>query len=276
MAKKNINEMSFLDHLEDLRWLFIRSTIAILICGLVAYFFNDFIFDKIIFGPKDPNFITYRFFCDLAKMFNMDESMCITEMPFTVQSRTMGGQFNADMWTAITAGFIISFPYILFEFWKFISPALYENERKNARTFIIVASFLFFVGVLFGYFLIAPLSVNFLGTYSISKEVHNDFDLDSYIGLIKTSSLACGLVFELPILMYFMAKLGVVSAAFLRKYRKISYVIILIIAAIITPPDVVSQTIVTIPIVLLYEISIFIVKWVRRKEPKEEIITANE
>ncbi|WP_306353531.1 twin-arginine translocase subunit TatC [Flavobacterium sp. '19STA2R22 D10 B1'] len=270
MAKKNKNEMSFLDHLEELRWLLIRSTIAIAVGGCVAYFFSDFIFNEIIFGPKDPNFVTYRFFCDLALKFGLDEGFCITEMPFDIQSRTMAGQFNAHIWTSITAGFIVAFPFILWEFWKFISPALYEKERKGARGFIITASFLFFIGVLFGYFLITPLSVNFLGTYNISKVVHNDIDLDSYISLVKTSTLACGLVFELPILIYFLTKLGLVTPEFLRKYRKISFVIILIIAAIITPPDVVSQTIVTIPLVILYEISIYISKWVINKQKKEE------
>lgn len=270
MIKKNRNEMSFLDHLEELRWLLIRSTLAIAIGGCVAYLFSNFIFDRIIFAPKNVNFITYRFFCDLSQKFGLDESFCITKIPFEIQSRTMGGQFSAHIWTAITVGFILSVPYILWEFWKFIEPALYERERKGARGFITVASFLFFIGCLFGYYLIVPLSINFLGTYNISEVVHNDIDLDSYIGLIKTSTLACGLFFELPILIYFLTKIGVVNPEFLRKYRKAAIVIILIIAAIVTPPDVVSQTIVTIPILILYEISIYISKWALNAKKTEE------
>lgn len=260
--ERNKKEMSFLDHLEDLRWLLIRSTIAIGIGAIIAYFFSDFIFNTIIFGPKDTHFITYRFFCNISQTFNLDDSFCISEMPFTIQSRTMGGQFSAHIWTAITAGFIISVPFILWEFWKFISPALYENEKKGAKSFIFYASILFFIGCLFGYFLVVPLSINFLGNYNVSNVVHNDFDLDSYIGLVKTSTLACGLFFELPILIYLLTKIGIVTPIILQKQRKIAIVIILIIAAIITPPDVISQIIVTIPILILYEISIFISKWV--------------
>jgi sec-independent protein translocase protein TatC len=266
MAKNKKNEMSFLDHLEELRWLLIRSSIAIVVFGSVAFFYSGFIFDKILFAPKDPNFITYRFFCKLANYFGMDKSMCVTEIPFQIQSRTMSGQFSADMWTAITVGLILAFPVVLWELWKFISPALHENERKNARGFVVIASFLFFIGVLFGYFVITPLSINFLGNYKVSESVVNSFDLSSYIDLITSTTFSCGLIFELPIIMFFLSKIGLVTPQFLRKYRKISLVIILIVAAIITPPDIVSQVIVTIPLMALYEVSILISAWVLKKE----------
>lgn len=272
MAKKGKNssgEMSFLDHLEELRWLLVRSTVAILVGACIAFTFSGFIFDEIIFAPKDANFITYRFFCDLANTYDLDKSFCIKELPFSIQSRTLDGQFSTDIWTAITAGFIIAFPFILWEFWKFISPALYSKERKYAVSFLITASILFFIGVLFGYFVIMPLSINFLGNYKISSVVENNIDLDSYLSLIKTTVLSCGLVFELPILMYFLAKIGIVSPGFLRTYRRYAYVIILIIAAIVTPPDVVSQIIVTIPLVILYEVSIFIAAKVQKNKDRE-------
>jgi len=262
---KNLGEMSFLDHLEELRWLLIRSTIAILICGAVAFFFSDFIFDQIIFGPKNPNFVTYRFFCELSQKFGMD-SLCVTEIPIRIQSREMGGQFSAHMWTSITAGFIIGFPFILWEFWKFISPALYSNEKKYAKLFIVIASLLFFVGVLFGYYLIAPLSVNFLANYQVSKEIFNDIDLSSYISLMRSSTVASGLLFELPVLIYFLTKFGLVTPQFLRTYRKYTLVIVLILSAIITPPDILSQVIVAIPIMILYEISILISAMVVKKQ----------
>lgn len=268
MAKKNLSEMSFLDHLEELRWMLIRSTIAILICATVAFFFSDFIFDEILFGPKNVDFITYRFFCDLSQEFGLDKSLCVTEIPMRIQSREMGGQFSAHMWTSITAGFILGFPFIIWEFWKFISPALYEKERKYAVLFIVTASVLFFTGVLFGYFMIAPLSVNFLANYNVSKEIFNDIDLASYISLLRSSTIASGLLFELPILIYFLTKLGLVTPTSLRKYRKYTLVIVLILSAIITPPDVISQIIVAIPIMILYEISILISVVVHKNQEK--------
>lgn len=269
--KKNTSEMTFLDHLEELRWLLIRSTLAIFIMAGVAFCFSDFIFDEIIFGPKDPNFITYHWFCEASKLFGSEgEGFCNNQVTFDVQSRVMSGQFNAHLWTSFTAGFILAFPFVLWELWKFISPALYDKEKKNAKLFLAISSFLFFLGVLFGYFIITPLSINFLAGYQVSTQIHNDIDLDSYISLIRSTTLSCGLVFELPIVMFFLSKLGIVTPTFLRKYRKHSIVVILIIAAIVTPPDIVSQIIVTIPLLILYEISIFISAGVLKSKQKNE------
>lgn len=269
MAKKNTQEMSFLDHLEELRWHLVRSTAAVFIVAIIAFFAKHFIFDVIILGPKKPDFITYQFFCDIAKTLGLNESFC--EGPqFRIQSRTMAGQFSAHMWTSIWAGIILAFPYILYELWKFISPGLYENERKHAKGFIFVASMLFFTGVLFGYYIISPLSINFLTTYTVSTEVFNDIDLSSYISTVRSSVLACGVIFELPILIYFLTKIGIVTPEFLKKYRKISLVIVLILSAVITPPDVVSQIIVAIPIMILYEASIIISGIVLKKEKKRQ------
>ncbi|MDC0917224.1 twin-arginine translocase subunit TatC [Flavobacteriaceae bacterium] len=261
-------EMSFLDHLEELRWHLIRSVLAILIIATVAFLFKDFIFDVLLFGPKQKDFITYRWFCSISQTFGQGTSFCIEELPFRIQSRTMAGQFSAHLWTSILAGFIVSFPYIVFEFWKFISPGLYENERKNARGFIFIASLLFFIGVLFGYYIVTPLSINFLGNYTVSSEIFNDFDLSSYIGLLRASVLASGIIFELPIIVYFLTKVGIITPAFLRKNRKISLVVVLSLSAIITPPDIVSQIIVSIPILILYEVSILISRIVVRNQDK--------
>ncbi len=262
-------EMSFLDHLEELRWHLIRSTIAVVVLALLAFIFKDFIFDTLIFGPKRPDFPTYRMFCNISRSLGMD-TFCFQEMPFRIQSRTMAGQFSAHMWTSIYAGIIVAFPYILYEFWRFISPGLKEKERKSSRGFIVIASILFFLGVLFGYYLITPLSINFLGNYQVSKEVFNDFDLDSYISLVRTSVLACGIVFELPIIMYILTKIGLVTPEILRKYRKFALIIVLILSAVITPPDIVSQIIVAIPILILYEVSIYISRIVIRNQKREE------
>ena len=169
-------DMSFLDHLEELRWHIIRSTISILLFATVAFLAKDIIFDQIIFGPKKGDFISYQVFCSISQSIGGD-AFCFEELPFRIQSRTVSGQFSAHLWTSILAGFILSFPYVIFEFWKFISPGLYEKERKNARGFIFIASMLFFIGVLFGYYIVTPLSINFLGNYSVSSEIFNDFDL---------------------------------------------------------------------------------------------------
>ncbi|NND64012.1 MAG: twin-arginine translocase subunit TatC [Flavobacteriaceae bacterium] len=260
--------MSFLDHLEELRWHLIRSTIAVVLLATVAFIFKDFIFDQLIFGPKKASFPTYKLLCKSAQMLGFD-SFCFTELPFRVQSRTMAGQFSAHIWTSITAGFILAFPYVLNEFWRFVSPGLRSNERRSARGFIIVASLLFFIGVLFGYYVVTPLSINFLGTYQVSDQVFNDFDLSSYIGLVRACALSSGLIFELPIIIYFLTKVGLVTPQFLRKYRKFALVIVLIISAIITPPDIASQIIVAVPVVILYEISIFISKAVIKRQNKE-------
>ena len=267
--KKEIIDMSFLDHLEELRWLLVRSTLAVLVMASVTFFVSDYIFDVIIFGPTQPNFITYRFFCDLSHYLGFADSICVTEMPFIIQNTNMEGQVSILIWTCITAGFILGFPFILWELWKFISPALYEKERKNAKLFIFIASILFFVGVLFGYYIIVPMSVNFFATFSISAVIKNEFNIDSYISLIKTSVIACGLFFEMPIVIYFLTKLGLVTPQFLRKYWKYAVIIILIVAAIVTPPDVVSQIIVSIPMLIIYEVSIILSKIVYKKQREE-------
>jgi len=269
MAKEVKKEMSFLDHLEELRWHLIRATIAILICGTGAFLLKGFIFDTLLFGPKSMDFPTYQLLCKAATFIGIETSFCGEALPFIIQSRTMAGQFSAHVWTSVTAGLIMAFPYVVYELWKFISPGLYENERKNARGFIIITSLLFFLGVLFGYYVVVPLSMNFLGTYQVSTEVLNEFDLSSYIGLVRASVLASGLIFQLPIIIYFLTKVGLVTPQFLKKYRKYALVIVLILSAIITPPDVASQIIVAIPVLILYQVSIYISKIVVRKQRKK-------
>lgn len=265
MKQEQPKEMSFLNHLEELRWLLVRSTIAIIIMACCTYFFSEILFDTIIFGPTRPSFYTYRLFCDLSHELKFGDSICIEELPFIIQNTLMEGQVNMFVWMCLLAGFILAFPYILFQIWNFISPALYSNEKKNAKFFIFISSILFFLGVLFGYFIIIPMSVNFVATFTVSEMVKNQFTLESYIGLFKTSVLAGGLFFELPIVVFFLTKLGLVTPEYLRKYRKYAIVIVLIVAAIVTPPDVVSQIIVAIPMMLIFELSVIISSLVYRK-----------
>jgi sec-independent protein translocase protein TatC len=267
MADKQA-DMSFLGHLEVLRWTLVRSFLAIVAFGIIAFVMKDFIFNNILLAPKDPSFFTYRFLCNVSQRLGTD-GLCIDEIPFIVQSRTMAGQFSAHIWTSIAFGFIMAFPYIIWEVWKFIKPALYDNEKKHARSFIVITSFLFFLGILFGYYVITPLSINFLGSYRVADEVRNNFDLSSYTGLLKASCLSAGFIFELPIIIYFLTKMGLVTPEFLKEYRKYALVLVLILAAVITPPDIISQVIVAIPMVILYEVSIKISRFIIRKQEME-------
>jgi len=266
--KNEEREMTFLEHLEELRWHIIRSFLAIVIFAVLAFIYKKIIFDKIILAPNGPDFITNRFLCRFAEMIN-SPSLCINQKPIELISIKMSGQFTTHINISLIAGVILAFPYVFWEFWKFFKPALYDKERKHARGAVLSASFLFMLGVVFGYFVIVPLSLNFLGTYSVSDLVHNQINVKSYIGTVSSIVLASGLSFELPVVAYFLARIGIITPKFMRQYRKHSIIVILIIAAIITPPDVFSQTLVAIPLLLLYEISILIVAGVVRKREKE-------
>ncbi|TYA71443.1 twin-arginine translocase subunit TatC [Seonamhaeicola marinus] len=274
MAKKNINEMSFLDHLEDLRWHLIRICAAVMIVATLAFIFSRFIFQSIIFAPIDMSFPTYELLCRAATYIGVETTFCNEEIPMIIQNRTMAGQFSADVWTAILGGFIISFPYVIYQLWKFISPGLHDNERRHSKGFIIISSILFFLGVLFGYYIVTPLSINFLANYNVADVVDNQIDISSYIALVRSSVLASGLIFELPIIIYFLTKIGLATPEGLRKYRKYALVIVLILSAIITPPDIASQVIVAIPILILYQVSIYISKIVVKNERKKQAAKA--
>lgn len=251
-------EMSFLEHLEVLRWHLVRAVSSIFIFAIVAFASKSFIFDTLLLGPKHAGFWTYRMLCKLADKFGLSDLLCITDIPFELINISMAGQFTTHIVVSIIAGFIVSFPYVVFELWRFIKPGLYEGERKYASGMVFYTSFLFILGVLFGYYIIAPLSVNFLGSYQVSELIVNQIDLNSYFSTIATLVLASGMVFELPVLIYFLTKIGVVTPDSLRQYRKHAVVGILILAAVITPPDVSSQVLVFFPLMFLYEVSIWV------------------
>lgn len=256
--KKEVKaEMSFLDHLEALRWHVIRSVIAICVFGILAYTYSDFVWNSIILAPNSNSFWTSRMLIKLSNLLGM-QSNGLSLHPLQLINYDLSGQFMVDVWTAIIAGFIIAFPYVVYQFWSFIKPALYENERKHASGAVAVMSGLFLVGILFGYYLIVPFSLDWLGTYSISSKVVNQINILSYISSVTSIVIAGGVAFELPVVIYFLSKVGLLTPKFLRKFRRHSYVVILIIGAIITPPDILSQMIVSIPMIILYEVSIFI------------------
>ena len=256
-------EMSLIDHLRDLRKMIIHSFVAVLIGATLVFMNKSIVFDRILFAPLSTDFATYRFFCRLS------EALCIDKIHITLISRQLQGQFAVHIWTAVFGGIIIAFPYILYELWKFISPGLYPQEQRYGKRFVIISSLLFFTGVLFGYYVITPLVINFLGNYQISQKVENLVDIKSYIANVRTTVLANGLVFELPVIIYFFTKLGLVDSTFLKRSRKYAVILILILSAIITPPDVFSQVVVAIPLMLLYEVSIWVAKMIEKKKPTD-------
>jgi sec-independent protein translocase protein TatC len=274
-GKSGEAEMSFLEHLEELRWHIIRSILAIIVLMIVAFVFKNFLFDKIILAPKNPQFFTNRVFCQFGHFLSQHfhtknpDLLCINTKPFNLISIKMSGQLTTHIIVAMVAGIIAAFPFILWEFWKFFKPALHSNEARHARGAVLTSSLLFFLGVIFGYYMLAPLSIHFLSSYRISPDVTNQINIRSYIGTLTSLCFATGLVFELPIIAFFLTKIGIITPTFMRKYRRHAIVVIFIVAAVITPPDVFSQTLVAIPLLLLYEVSIFISARVMRLKDKE-------
>ena len=261
-------EMTFWDHLEELRWHIVRSFLAVVILAIVAFLNRNIIFDLIILAPKDSNFITNRVLCQVADFLSLP-SLCIDNLSLSIINIKMSGQFMIHMYISLVAGVIVAFPYIIFEVWSFIRPALHIKEKKYSGGAVIISSFLFLSGVLFSYFLIVPLTINFLGTYQVSDFVQNQVSLSSYIGTVVSVTLSVGLVFELPIFVYFLTKVGIITPSFMKRNRKYMLVIILTLAAIITPPDVFSQVLVCIPMFGLYELSIKIASRVYKKREIE-------
>jgi sec-independent protein translocase protein TatC len=253
------SEMSFLEHLEELRWHLLRAIAAIIIIAIVAFIFHEIVFDKIILAPKNSDFFTNKLLCLLGEKVNIPK-LCINTKSFQIISIKMAGQFTMHITTSIFVGIIVGFPYLFWELWRFLRPALRTNEAKHSKGAVFTSSLLFLAGVLFGYYIIAPLSIHFLGSYNISDQVVNQINLKSYIGTITSVTLASGVTFELPVLIYFLSKAGLVTPEFLRKHRRHSVVVILILAAIITPPDVFSLVLVTFPLLILYEAGIIISK----------------
>ncbi len=254
---KNINttggEMSFLDHLEDLRWHVVRSVIAMVVFTTIGFLGMNFIFREILLAPMRDDFWTYRTLCQ------MGESFCISGINFQMQNRTMTGQFMMHIKSAMVVGLCCSFPYIVWELWRFIKPGLYNKEQKATRGAVFFVSMLFFMGILFGYYVIVPLSFNFLINYKIDESIPNVIDLTNYISLLCAMVLGSGVMFQLPVLIFVLSKIGIVNPTLMRKYRRHAVVVIFILAAIITPsPDFFTQTVVAVPLLILYELSIFI------------------
>ncbi|WP_026897005.1 twin-arginine translocase subunit TatC [Daejeonella oryzae] len=265
-------EMSFFDHLDVLRKHLIRASLVIIVFMGVAFTFYDFIFDKIIMGPKSTDFWTYRMMCALSERFDLGPDFCITKIPFNIINTEMAGQFTLQLNSSLMIGIVLGFPYLLFEIWLFVKPALHDKERKSASGFTFYATLLFLIGILFGYYVIAPLSISFLAGYNVSDVIQNQITIDSYFSTVATLTIGSGLIFELPIVIFILSKLGIMTPKFMRSSRRYATVIILVIAAIVTPtPDILTMLTVSFPLFLLYELSIGISARVERNKKKAEL-----
>ena len=249
--------MGFLDHIEALRWHIVRSVVVIVIMAIAVFIKVEWIFDRIILGPAHNDFVSYKWFCALGRFFHYD-SFCLGEIKMEFQNTAVTGQFMMGMSVSMMLGFIIAFPYVLWELWRFIKPALKPNEIRSARGIVFWCSLLFFVGVLFAYFILAPYTINFFGSYQLSPKFKNIITIDNYYDTISNLVLALGLVFELPIVVYFLSRIGLLTPKFMREKRKYAILILFLLAEIITPPDLFSCLLVFIPLYVLYEISVFI------------------
>jgi len=263
-------EMSFIDHLEVLRGHLFRSALSIAVGAIIFIIYDDFIVKKVLMGPTHADFPTYKWLCKFGQAVGLGDKMCMKEIGLKMQSTSVSGQFSMYFTLIFVGGIIVAFPYIFWEFWRFIKPALTKKELSKTRGVIFWVSLLFFSGILFGYFIIAPYTVNFFATFQLDENIENIWTITSYIDTLVPLILGTGLAFQLPLVMFFLAKVGLMSPDFLRRNRKYAIVIILILAGIITPPDVISQVICTIPLMLLYEISIVLTARVQKEKALEE------
>lgn len=265
-------EMTFIEHLEELRWHLIRSVAAILVFMIIAWIFKGEVFNKIILAPSRPDFWTYQMLCKLGALSGI-ESLCVDKLNFKLMSREVSGQFMMALTYSAIIGLLFAFPYVFWEVWRFIKPGLKVTEKKAARGAVFYVTSLFFIGVSFGYYIVAPFAINFLVNFQIDPSIENQFDIQSYISVLATLTLACGIAFQLPIAIFVLAKVGIVTPLFLRTYRRHAVVVILIVAAVITPsPDMISQVLVAIPLYVLFELSILVAQRVEKQKALENQI----
>lgn len=262
--------MSFIEHLDVLRGHLFRSAIGVAAGAIIMAVYNKYIVQRILMGPTHSNFWTYRTLCDLGHKWGMGDKLCMADIQLKMQSNVVSGQFDTYFNVILIGGFILAFPYVFWQFWRFTKPALKENELRNTRGAIFWVSVLFFLGVLFGYFIIAPYTISFFANFKLDSNIENIWTIGSYFTAMAQIVLGAGLAFQLPLAMYFLAKIGVVSAAYLRRVRKYAILIIVIVASIITPPDILSTVVASTPLILLYEISIVLCVRVENREKRLE------
>lgn len=267
-------EMSFMSHLEALRWHLMRSVLVWLAAAITIFVFIDWIYDNIILAPSSENFVTYGALCSFGHWLGIGDGLCMPPIQIRFLVTQVNGTFTSALSIAVMGAFIVAFPYIIFELWNFIKPALNKKEKQYARGSVVWISLCFFIGAAFGYYLLAPFTFNFLASFTLGKTgaiLYNP-SITDYIDSLTNLILGCGIAFELPMLAYVLAKIGLVNARLLKKYSKYAFIVILIAAAVITPsPDITSQVIVAAPLLLLYWISVLLVAKVDRKRAKKEL-----
>lgn len=262
--ESSAKQMSFLDHLEELRWHLVRSAIAVMVVAIALFLGKRIVFDTLIFGPVNPDFPTYKLLCRLSQSLNAGQAFCIDSFDFSIINIEVAGQFLVHLKVSFLLGLVVVFPYVFWEFWRFVRPALHEHEIRSTRGVVFWSSLLFITGVTFGYFVLTPFSINFFGNYGVSETVVNQWKLTNYVSIITMIVLASGILFELPMVVYIFSKLGLLTPEFMRTHRKHAFIVILIVAALITPADVGTQVLVAVPVVFLYEISIGISRRVQK------------
>ncbi len=256
-------DMSFLDHLEELRWRIVKSVIAILVLAVAMWFVKEWVINNIFLSMTKPTFISFSYMCEYL-------NICIGEIPIKFQSNKVGAQFSYALLMSFVGGFILAFPFVFHQLWGFVKPGLKQNEKSAVRGITFFVTILFFIGVVFGYLVVAPLCIQFFGYFSLSEEFENIWMIGSFMSLIISSVIFTGLLFLLPVIVFILSKIGIVTPSFLRKYRKHSIVGVLILSALITPPDFISQVIVSVPIIILYEIGILVSARVERKRKRDQ------
>ena len=264
-------EMAFLDHLEELRWHVVRAVAAIFIMMIVAFIYTNEIFEYIIFAPGDVNFITFRWLCQLGELTGAT-ALCVTEIPMKIQSRFLMGQFTMQLQASFVIGLVIAFPYVVWELWSFVKPGLYNKEKNSSRGAVFSISSLFLLGIAFGYYILSPMTIAFLANYSISSRISNEFDITSYVSTITILVVSCGILFQLPIVIFFLTKVGIVTPTLLKSFRKHAVIVILVLGAVITPSsDPLSLSLISIPLYFLYEMSILISSIELKRKIKREV-----
>lgn len=271
---KEEKEMAFLDHLEELRWHVVRAVASIFIMMIVAFIYTEEIFEYIIFAPGDVNFITFRWLCRLGEITGAT-ALCVTEIPMKIQSRFLMGQFTMQLQSSFVIGLVIAFPYVVWELWSFVKPGLYNKEKNSSRGAVFSISSLFLLGVSFGYYILSPMTIAFLANYSISSRISNEFDITSYVSTITILVVSCGILFQLPIVIFFLTKVGIVTPTLLKSFRKHAVIVILVLGAVITPSsDPLSLSLISIPLYFLYELSILISSIELKRKIKRELAEA--
>lgn len=263
--------MSFIEHLDVLRGHLFRAVVAIALGAVVAGIFNKFIIKEILLGPTHNYFPTYGLVCDLGKWMHLGNALCMTGINLKMQSTNVSGQFSMWFTIVLVSGLILAFPYVFYQFWSFVRPGLTKKELSGTRGVIFWVSFLFFIGVLFGYFVVSPYALNFFFNFQLDEIIENRWTINSYIDMMLPLVLGSGLAFQMPLVIFFLSKIGIVTATYLRSVRKYAVVVIFIVAGIITPgPDVISQLAVALPLMVLYEVSILLCVKEEKRRAKQE------